>query len=64
MCIRDSNNIINLDDFGCPKNIPYLFHGTECLRHFNSSDRCANYKVHAIREWMIHDFCFKQTFLM
>ena len=33
-------HIINLDDIGCPKDIPYLFPGTLCLTCLLYTSRC------------------------
>lgn len=59
------NNIINLEDFDCPKPdaLPFV-QGTACLRHLNSRTQCTSHRVHAFRDWMINDFRIIYTFLM
>lgn len=59
------NNIINLEDFDCPKAtaLPYV-HGTACLRHSDYHSKCTNHRVHAFREWMLNDFRVIYSFLI
>ena len=50
-------NIINLEDFGCPKlDQLQSIHGTACLAHHLFPEICTNTRVHALREWVVSDF--------
>ena len=58
-------NIINLEDFGCPKlDQLQSIHGTACLTHRLCPEICTNSRVHALREWVVSDFRIVNTFLI
>lgn len=58
-------NIINLEDFGCPK-LEHLrvMDGTACHAHRFLPEICTYHRVHALREWFLEDFRLVSRFLV
>ena len=55
------HNIINLEDFGCPK-LEQLrsMHRTARFAHRLFPEICTNHRVHALREWVVSDVYKRQ----